>query len=246
MRYAFTVLLALLAALCNPKLTHGGWGPAGCGQVVSAEAASVPFTGWQTVTPGVEQRYYRAGVLVGCWLERDNRWFAWRDGHWIEEAPPWVKGCPCGCSRCSAGCACRQGPACGDAACTCSVPNFGLDLAHLASGTEPHYRVGGRPCRKSDLMAAMLEDDSAKLRLTIIGSKEERARVLAALPSEASRYLVKAYAPSDWAVARAGFKTDGHPTIYVQAPDGTVLHRQDSFLRRPAAGGSTAQGRSRV
>jgi hypothetical protein len=109
------------------------------------------------------------------------------------------------------------------------VPNFGLDLTHLPSGKEPHYRLGGTPCRKCDLMAAMVEDDSAKLRLTIIGSKAERSRALAAFPPEASRYLVKAYAPSDWAVERAGFKTDGHPTIYVQASDGTVLHRQDTF-----------------
>jgi len=78
-------------------------------------------------------------------------------------------------------------------------------------------------------MAAILEDDSAKPRLTIIGNQEERAKVLAALSPEASRYLIKAYDPSDWAVARAGFKTDGHPMIYVQASDGTVLHRQHRF-----------------
>jgi hypothetical protein len=229
MRYALTVLLVAFAALCNSKPTHGGWGPTRCGQVVSAGKASVSFTGWKTVTPGVEQRYYRDGVLVGCWLEREKRWLCWREGRWVEEVPPWVEGCTCGCAACSAGCDCKEDHSCGDAACTCGVRNFGLDLAHMAGGKDPRYRVGGKPCKKRELMAAMVEDDSAKPRLTIIGSKDERTKVLAALPPEASRYLVKAYDPVDWTVSRAGFKTDGHPTIYVQAPDGRVLHRQDTF-----------------
>jgi hypothetical protein len=181
------------------------------------------------VTAGVEQRYYREGILVGCWLERERTWFSRRDGRWVKEVPPWVEGCACGCSKCTAGCDCKKGCSCGDNACTCFVQNFGLDLAHMAAGKQPRYRVGGKPCAKRDMMAAMVEDDSAKPRLTIIGSKEERAKVLSVLPPEASGYVVKAYDPKDWAVARAGFKTDGHPTIYLQAPDGTVLHRQDVF-----------------
>jgi hypothetical protein len=229
MRLVRTAVLLPLAALGSINPGYGAWGSAGCGQVVSARAASVPFTGWKTITPGVEQRYLRQGALVGCWLERERRWFACRGGGWVEERPPWAESCSCGCARCTNGCTCKKTTSCEDQACTCRMPNFGLDLAHLANGNQPRYRVGGKPCRKRDVMTAMVEDDSAKPRLTIIGSKEERAQALAALPAEASRYLVKAYDRTDWAVARAGFKTDGHPTIYVQAPDGTVLHRQDTF-----------------
>jgi hypothetical protein len=229
MRFLVAVVLSFVTACWSIHRGYGGWGPSGCGQVVPAGAASVAFTGWKIITPAVEQRYFREGKLIGSWLEREHRWFAWRAERWVEERPPWTEACACGCARCTNGCECKNARPCGDERCTCGMPNFGLDLAHLAGGSQPCYRVGDKPCRKRDVLAAIVEDDSAKLRLTIIGNREERARVLAALPPEASRYLVKAYDPSDWAVTRAGFKTDGHPTIYVQAPDGTVLHRQDTF-----------------
>lgn len=229
MRYLLSVVLLSLTAVGPINPTHGGWGRSGCGQVVSAAAPGAGFTGWKIITPGVEQRYYRGGSLVGSWRERDGQWFSWREGRWVEAVPPWVEGCACGWSACRTGCACTEGRSCGDAACRCCVPNFGLDLAHLAAGNVPRYRVGGKPSAKRDVMAAIVDDDSAKPRLTIIGNQQDRAKVLSALPPEATNYLVKAYDPRDWAVARAGFKTDGHPTIYAQAPDGTVLHRQDAF-----------------
>ena len=36
------------------------------------------------------------------------------------------------------------------------------------------------------------------------------------------------YAPNNWAV-KDGFFTEGKPTIYLQAPNGKVLHRQDDY-----------------
>ncbi len=41
--------------------------------------------------------------------------------------------------------------------------------------------------------------------------------------------VVHDYRPDHWAVSRVGFVTSGHPSIYLQAPDGTVLHRQDRY-----------------
>ena len=121
--------------------------------------------------------------------------------------------------------------------------NFGIDTAQLAKlpSGEERIEVNGQPVAKADAKrliegttggAGALTDDSHKPRLTIIGSKEERQRVLADLdrqPDLKHALAVKAYAPDEWPVARAGFVTSGHPTIYLQAPDGKVLHRQDDY-----------------
>jgi hypothetical protein len=49
---------------------------------------------------------------------------------------------------------------------------------------------------------------------------------------------VQDYAPGNWAV-KDGFFTEGKPTIYLQAPNGKVLHRQDDYSDG-AAGLATA------
>jgi hypothetical protein len=67
--------------------------------------------------------------------------------------------------------------------------------------------------------------------LTIIGSDDERKAVTDDLNKHpllsplASNLLVRDYRPDHWHVARAGFVTAGHPSIYLQATDGKVLHR---------------------
>jgi hypothetical protein len=82
-----------------------------------------------------------------------------------------------------------------------------------------------------------LADDSGKLRLTVIGPEGDRRQVLddlkGPLSDLAGQCLVQDYPPEHWAVAQAGFYTAGKPTIYVQAPDGTVLHRQDDYADGP-------------
>src|SRR5262245_11297860 len=106
----------------------------------------------------------------------------------------------------------------------------GTDPEKLAPSEE--YRVGGQLVSKDEAMQALragqLTDDSGKLRLTVIGNPEERKKALTGLPADVKDHcLLKEYTPDNWAVKNAGFKTDGHPTVYVQAPDGKVLHRQD-------------------
>jgi len=97
--------------------------------------------------------------------------------------------------------------------------------------------LNGREISRSEAMRvfcdAGLIDDSDRLRLTVIGTDADRRRVLddlkGPLADIAGQCVVQDYPPDHWAVARAGFYTAGSPTIYVQAPDGTVLHRQDDY-----------------
>jgi hypothetical protein len=78
-------------------------------------------------------------------------------------------------------------------------------------------------------------DDAKRLRLTVIGSEPARKQVLQDLASHpalaglADRLVVQGYDPTAWAVKDYGFVTTGSPTICLQAPDGTVLHRQDTY-----------------
>jgi hypothetical protein len=83
-------------------------------------------------------------------------------------------------------------------------------------------------------------DDRDQLCVTVIGEEVNRRQVLddldraPALTPWKGRLKIHGYEPTHWAVQDAGFKTDGRPTIYVQAPDGKVLHRQDEY-RGPEA-----------
>ena len=116
------------------------------------------------------------------------------------------------------------------------VQNFGIDRSGLGGSAE-RITLGGREISRSEatriLQAGSLDDDSGKLRLTVIGAEADRRRVLddlnGPLADIADQCLVQDYAPDHWAVAKAGFYTAGKPTIYVQSPDGTVLHRQDDY-----------------
>ena len=101
--------------------------------------------------------------------------------------------------------------------------NYGIDREKWSR--EPRRAAGAR----------VPPDDARKARLTVIGGEAERRAVLSDLEAEPDlrglreRVAVQAYPPDHWAVARCGFKTDGRPTIYLQAPDGRVLHRQDDY-----------------
>jgi len=170
--------------------------------------------------------------------------------------PEGCRRCPQGC-RCpcrGSCCPCRQGQPCGGDGCHCTAPtsddvfgdlpmveqdgvkNFGIDRAQLGQMRE-RITLGGREITHAEakqlLEASGLSDDSGKLRLTIIGSEADRKRVLddlkGPLADLAGGFLVQSYAPDHWAVARAGFHTAGKPTLYVQAPSGKVLHRQDDY-----------------
>jgi hypothetical protein len=103
------------------------------------------------------------------------------------------------------------------------------------------YRINGRLAAKKHAIETIekgdggqVPDDTKKLRLTIIGTEADQARVLADVNSHAAfaslkdKLLTQDYSPANWALS-AGFVTTGGPTIYLQAPDGKVLLRQDSY-----------------
>jgi hypothetical protein len=165
--------------------------------------------------------------------------------------PPYPPPCRCceGC-RCECDCKCPQGKPC-CAGCRCIYPckvepdgtlNFGLELARL-SPTSEHF-LNGKGVSKEELLKAIgepqLPDDSKWLCLTIIGPDASRKQVLNDLQSSPAlapwkdKVKVQDYPPDHWAVKDVGFVTTGNPTIYCQAPDGKVLHRQDDY-RGPEA-----------
>lgn len=106
----------------------------------------------------------------------------------------------------------------------------GVVPQHLRSN---RYHINGIevPKRKAyEAVGAAFEDESGKRRITIIGSEAERKQALAALPADVQDWaVVTCFDPSDWYVSDAGFDSSGHPTVYGQAPDGTVLHRQSGI-----------------
>lgn len=118
--------------------------------------------------------------------------------------------------------------------------NFGVMREQLAANDERHCLNGGAVSDREALAAiGNLNDDSGKLRLTVIGPDAERRAVLNDLETDPElslfrdRLLVQSYPPDHWAVAGAGFVRTGKPTIYLQAFDGAVRHRQDEY-RGPA------------
>lgn len=109
--------------------------------------------------------------------------------------------------------------------------------------------VNGCPCTRAEMMKAMrgadvLTDDSAWLSLSLIGSQAETGKVRADLESAAStrdsmkRLLVQEFRPGNPLVAKCGFVTTGHPTIYLQRPDGEVLCRVDAYPGADAMAGT--------
>lgn len=145
--------------------------------------------------------------------------------------------CTCGCNA-GEPCRCARPGKPAPAAPVEDKPIFGVDAAKLKDRPARILR-GGKEITREQAFQLLgdkeVPDDRSLLRVTVIGPDAERGQVVAdlaghpALASYKGRLLVQDYAPDHWSVARAGFKTDGHPTVYVQAPDGTVLHRQDTY-----------------
>jgi len=115
---------------------------------------------------------------------------------------------------------------------TPDIPNFGIDPGYIRERQSAQATQTENESAKLAEVEQKLTDDSKKLRFTVIGPESARTRVLADLknfPEQLKDFVVKDYDPKDWEVANYGFKTDGNPTIYVQTPDGKVLHRQDDY-----------------
>jgi hypothetical protein len=121
------------------------------------------------------------------------------------------------------------------------IPNFGVVNSELQSNTNgSRYEISGRQASREEVVQAIekgLPDDAGKFRLTVIGADAERKRFEddwkaageVALTALKNRCLLWSVPADHWSVKEVGFKTDGHPTVYLQAPDGKVLHRQDDY-----------------
>lgn len=190
-----------------------GWG-AFC-IPVGIDPPSVPGCEWRTL-PAEPGTFYlfRNGVQTGCYYEKEDMYRPYDSGTDTWGAminPPWKKEKP--------------------------IQNFGVDISKIEKSEHPHYHLSGRrSCRKEVFQAleGQLQDDSNKLHLTIIGSKDEAQKVLADLDNDAKlaefkgRFLVQAYRPESPMIAGLGF-VSGTPMIYLQLPNGKVVHRQDGY-----------------
>jgi hypothetical protein len=112
--------------------------------------------------------------------------------------------------------------------------NFGVVTEKIAEA--PAYALNGRPCTRKEALAAVengqLPDDAHKLRLTVIGSVADRERVLRdldSLPQARDTYVIQDYEVGEWPLACGFVAGSPGPTIYVQKPDGKVLHRQTDY-----------------
>lgn len=242
------LLLCVLALLSLPAMLLGAdasaWGvPAGVG----------PYYCSPLVAPGYEWaeredgwRYLRhGGKLVGAYQPARNVWVLYdqTDGAWAkyEVQDPWgqyprarprstVSNVPPPGSKLPTGVV----PAPADPAWV----THGVERDQLHAGA---CSINGWPVSQDVARRAIAEgkliDDRNKWRVTVIGSEEERKRVLTDWDSAQElqpwreRALLQAYDTNWWDAAK--FKARGKPTIICQAPDGQEVHRQDTY-RGPA------------
>lgn len=151
-------------------------------------------------------------------------------GHWETVSVP-VKtkspGCPCTDCKCSK-CVC---PPLESVVYQGALPT-GVVKSGLA--TEPKYTFQGQEIGKEKAYAILgatdLIDDSKKATVSVIGPDKVRKETLSALKASlGDGFKYWEGLPEDWSFD-PGFKKVGNPvTIYCQAPDGKVLHRQDDL-----------------
>lgn len=162
--------------------------------------------------------------------------------------------------KCSGDC-CATGKPCGLPDCTCARKpaveqkpdegkgkgkpepdlNFGIELGKIGLGPSPRYVLNGKEIPKASakrlvesIFAPDIPDESRLLHLTLIGSKDDTARVLADLEQEPlkrlrDRFLVHVYDPANVVdaeiIKQRRFVSTGEPSIYLTAPDGAVVGR---------------------
>jgi hypothetical protein len=235
----------LLTASCLLPPATGQWGGGRCrGQtpvgVVQARKVAQSFTWLQTPSAPDQVQLLRNGKQIGTWRYDLGMYYPMiSPEEWAESPEALPAGCPpppeAAGSRQEAGGSRQQAAVSPE-----TSANFGVDVDKLAAAGSEKYTVNGLPATRTEAAAAIegdgrLPDDAGRLRLTVIGDETARKQVLADLAGAAElapfkdKLLVQSYPPAHWAVAGAGFQSSGKPTIYLQAPSGKVLHRQDDY-----------------
>jgi hypothetical protein len=199
---------------------------------------------WRTFTDDPAQvALYKNGVQVGAYSYThghyrpyDKATDTWGQPCQPPLAPPAPNilrpsDCPCtpgnGCDGDCRSCRCR--PAGGEAV-GGPCEDFGVNKDKIH---EEGYSIQGRKVTSDQAHKLLVEgstplaDDSNKLRLTVIGTAAECARVVADLQSNPAlaklkdRLLVQCYRHGDWAVSPVKLEDGGTPDIVVQDPPGT-------------------------
>jgi len=118
------------------------------------------------------------------------------------------------------------------------IANYGIDLSEMKGRPESYYH-NGRSITKESALLLMgtqgIPDDSDFIRVTVIGSEAIRKKVRDDLQNDPAlldfRFItvVQDYPKDHWAVSNIGYEVNGDIAIYVQSPDGTVVHRQNDY-----------------
>jgi hypothetical protein len=251
--WTLIILVSIFILALWTARSRAAWGPGGCGPVGPARIAksAFPFTGWKLH----QGRYYyfQDGIQIAGYDPKEQvyRRYNAGDDTWSEpQRPPWKTACRC-CPQCTCeDCRCAKlGPCCRTYT---SVPVTHLEgagprgSASSASSAFPEWMTHG-VCKErisdqerctvngKDIGDDRIPDDAKRVRLTIIGSEDEQKKVTEdlnrnpLLTPHTLHLVVRNYAPDHWHVAQAGFDTKGHPSIYLQAPDGKVLHHSARY-----------------
>lgn len=121
------------------------------------------------------------------------------------------------------------------------VKNFGVDMSQIPKGER--YMMQGKEVPKEKAIYSMdkLPDDRDALWVVIAGGTDEQRKKVKEVMEQENvkdaapiKYKVWDAPAGDWSLrdSETGhkvYKDDGNPTVYYLAPDGEVLHRQDSF-----------------
>lgn len=170
--------------------------------------------------PGMFYLHAADGRRLGAWKESTCQF-------WPLDQQTWAWGAECR-------------PPCPLPATEQPVLNFGLVTSKI-NQKGPRYLIGDKEVSREQARKAVqtgtLEDDSHKLRVTVFGSPAKTKPVAEAIAASdvGSKVLVQQYQPDDPMVKGLGFKTEADPTVYVQAPEGKVLHRSRGPLDPQAA-----------
>lgn len=165
------------------------------------------------------------------------------------------KTCPCS-TACTCGCNQEKGCTCGNPPTRVPKPrphysrNFGVDPARLSR--EAGYWLNGQKVTRAQVWARIAQrqpqptitqrtipDRTRLLRLTVFGDSTQCQRIQADLKQHPAllpwrgRLVLQTYPPNHWVAQEYGFQVKDNPTLYLQTPDGTVLHRQDDYTGGP-------------
>lgn len=123
-----------------------------------------------------------------------------------------------------------------------SLPDWQTDGVDCTKVTkQPSYSINGLKTGKAQVVQALgfdgttLPNDAQHLRLSVIGPKNLTTQVVKDFMSDPAfadvrgGVVIQSYEPNDVMVTGINAKTDGQPSIYLQSPDGKVLHRQDTY-----------------